>query len=78
MPEVRKALAERGHEIQVVGSFSTDMGGGQAVRRDFSSGVNFGGFGSAQRWSGNSSGEPRKVKCLANAVRLLRSVTASL
>ncbi len=40
---VRKALAERGHEIQVVGSFSTDMGGGQAVRRDFSSGVNFGG-----------------------------------
>ena len=43
MPDVRKALAERGHEIQVVGSFSTDMGGGQAVRRDFSSGVNFGG-----------------------------------
>jgi len=40
---VRKALGERGHEIQVVGSFSTDMGGGQAVRRDFSSGVNFGG-----------------------------------
>ena len=40
---VRKSLAERGHEIQVVGSFSTDMGGGQAVRRDFSSGVNFGG-----------------------------------
>ncbi len=41
--EVRKALAERGHEVQVVGSFSTDMGGGQAVRRDFLSGVNFGG-----------------------------------
>ena len=40
---VRKALAERGHEIQVNGSFSSDMGGGQAVRRDFSSGVNFGG-----------------------------------
>jgi len=40
---VRKALGERGHEIQVVGSFSADMGGGQAVRRDFSSGVNFGG-----------------------------------
>jgi gamma-glutamyltranspeptidase/glutathione hydrolase len=39
---VRKALGERGHEIQVVGSFSSDMGGGQAVRRDFSSGVNFG------------------------------------
>lgn len=40
---VREALGKRGHEIQVVGSFSSDMGGGQAVRRDFSSGVNFGG-----------------------------------
>jgi len=41
-PGVRKALAERGHEIKVNGSFSSDMGGGQAVRRDFSTGVNFG------------------------------------
>ena len=41
-PGVRKALAERGHEIKVNGSFSLDMGGGQAVRRDFSTGVNFG------------------------------------
>jgi gamma-glutamyltranspeptidase/glutathione hydrolase len=40
---VRKTLGERGHEIQVNGSFSSDMGGGQAVRRDFSTGVNFGG-----------------------------------
>jgi gamma-glutamyltranspeptidase/glutathione hydrolase len=39
---VRKALSERGHEIQVNGSFSSDMGGGQAVRRDFSTGVNSG------------------------------------
>ena len=39
---VRKGLGERGHEIQVDGSFSSDMGGGQAVRRDFSTGVNFG------------------------------------
>jgi gamma-glutamyltranspeptidase / glutathione hydrolase len=39
---VRKALAERGHEIKVNGSFSSSMGGGQAVRRDFSTGVNFG------------------------------------
>jgi gamma-glutamyltranspeptidase/glutathione hydrolase len=39
---VRKALAERGHEIQVNGSFSSEMGGGQAVRREFSTGVNFG------------------------------------
>ena len=41
-PGVRKALAERGHEIKVNGSFSSSMGGGQAVRRDFSTGVNFG------------------------------------
>jgi gamma-glutamyltranspeptidase / glutathione hydrolase len=41
-PGVRKALAERGHEIKVNGSFSSDMGGGQAVRRDYSTGVNFG------------------------------------
>jgi len=41
-PGVRKALAERGHEITVNGCFSSDMGGGQAVRRDFSTGVNFG------------------------------------
>ena len=41
-PGVRKALAERGHEIKVNCSFSSDMGGGQAVRRDFSTGVNFG------------------------------------
>jgi gamma-glutamyltranspeptidase/glutathione hydrolase len=39
---VREALAKRGHEIEVRGSFSSDMGGGQAVRRDFSTGVNFG------------------------------------
>jgi gamma-glutamyltranspeptidase/glutathione hydrolase len=41
-PSVRKALGERGHEIAVRGSFSSDMGGGQAVRRDFSTRVNFG------------------------------------
>jgi gamma-glutamyltranspeptidase / glutathione hydrolase len=41
-PGVRKALAERGHEIKVNGSFSSSMGGGQAVRRDSSTRVNFG------------------------------------
>jgi gamma-glutamyltranspeptidase/glutathione hydrolase len=42
-PEARKALALRGHQIEVDGSFSSSMGGGQAVRRNFSTGVNFGG-----------------------------------
>jgi gamma-glutamyltranspeptidase / glutathione hydrolase len=39
---VRDALAARGHEIQLRGSFSSNMGGGQAVRRDDSAGVNYG------------------------------------
>jgi gamma-glutamyltranspeptidase/glutathione hydrolase len=41
--EVRQALTARGHEVTVDGSFSSNVGGGQAVRRDFSTGVNFGG-----------------------------------
>ena len=43
IPEsVRAELAAKGHQIQVRGDFSDVMGGGQAVMRDFSSGVNFG------------------------------------
>jgi gamma-glutamyltranspeptidase / glutathione hydrolase len=40
--EVRKALEDRGHKIEVIGSFSSEVGAGQAVRRDFSTGVNYG------------------------------------
>ena len=39
---IRNALAARGHEIVVRGSFSSQMGGGQAVRRNFATGVNYG------------------------------------
>src|SRR5579863_510956 len=39
---VRDALAARGHQIELRGSFSSNVGGGQAVRRDFSTGVNYG------------------------------------
>jgi gamma-glutamyltranspeptidase/glutathione hydrolase len=39
--EVLSALAARGHQIELDGSFSSSMGGGQAVRRNFSTGVNF-------------------------------------
>jgi gamma-glutamyltranspeptidase / glutathione hydrolase len=39
---VRKALAARGHEIELLGDYSAVVGGGQAVLRDFSTGVNFG------------------------------------
>jgi len=40
--DVRKALEARGHQIEVIGTFSPEVGAGQAVRRDFSTGVNFG------------------------------------
>ncbi len=44
IPEaVRAALESRGHQITVRGDFSSNMGGGQAVMRNFSTGVNFGG-----------------------------------
>jgi gamma-glutamyltranspeptidase/glutathione hydrolase len=39
---VRQALAARGHRIELRGDYSAIMGGGQAVLRDFRSGVNYG------------------------------------
>ncbi len=59
-PDVRAALAARGHEITLRGSFSSDMGGGQSVRRDFSTGVNFGA--SDPRKDGEAVPEPARVK----------------
>jgi gamma-glutamyltranspeptidase/glutathione hydrolase len=41
-PAVLEELARRGHQIQLLGFFSEGVGGGQAVMRDFSTGVNFG------------------------------------
>jgi gamma-glutamyltranspeptidase/glutathione hydrolase len=40
--DTRQALEKRGHQIHVLGNFSPRVGGGQAVRRDFSAGVNYG------------------------------------
>jgi gamma-glutamyltranspeptidase/glutathione hydrolase len=40
--KVREELSAKGHKIQVVGPFSAAMGGGQAVLRDFATGVNYG------------------------------------
>jgi gamma-glutamyltranspeptidase/glutathione hydrolase len=40
---VRAQLESMGHKLEVCGDFSPVMGGGQAVMRDFSTGVNFGG-----------------------------------
>ena len=39
---VRSELAARGHKIELLGTFSSDVGGGQAVQRDFPARVNYG------------------------------------
>ena len=39
---VRNELTSKGHQIDVRGAFSSVMGGGQAVLRDFATGVNYG------------------------------------
>jgi gamma-glutamyltranspeptidase / glutathione hydrolase len=41
-PGVREELARRGHRIQLRGAFTDYVGGGQAVLRDFGTGVNYG------------------------------------
>lgn len=40
--DVRAALTARGQQIEVVGDYSSQMGGGQATERNFATGVNFG------------------------------------
>jgi gamma-glutamyltranspeptidase/glutathione hydrolase len=40
--DIRRALMARGHELEVLGDFSSTMGGGQAVVHDAASGVNWG------------------------------------
>ncbi|MGB2637604.1 MAG: gamma-glutamyltransferase [Candidatus Acidiferrum sp.] len=40
--KTRDELTARGHEIKVLGPFSARVGGGQAVLRDFATGVNYG------------------------------------
>lgn len=40
--KTREELTARGHQIKVLGTFSAQVGGGQAVLRDFLTGVNYG------------------------------------
>jgi gamma-glutamyltranspeptidase/glutathione hydrolase len=54
--EVRERLMGRGHELQVVGDFSSQMGGGQVVLRDAKTGVNYGA--SSPRKDGAAVPEP--------------------
>ncbi len=41
-PDVFQALKAKGHQFKVVGEFSNEMGGGQAVIHDSAKGVNYG------------------------------------
>ena len=58
--EVRDALAARGHKLDVRGNFSSEVGGGQAVRRDFRASVNYGA--SDPRKDGAAIPEPAPAK----------------
>jgi gamma-glutamyltranspeptidase / glutathione hydrolase len=40
--KVREELTAKGHKIQAMGTYSSVVGGGQAVMRDFAAGVNYG------------------------------------
>jgi gamma-glutamyltranspeptidase/glutathione hydrolase len=53
---VRQDLARRGHQIVLHGTYSSVMGGGQAVQRDVSTGVNYGA--SDPRKDGEAIPEP--------------------
>jgi len=53
---VREGLTQRGHQIVVHGAYSAVMGGGQAVQRDISTGVNYGA--SDPRKDGETIPEP--------------------
>jgi gamma-glutamyltranspeptidase / glutathione hydrolase len=58
VPEpVRRDLARRGHEVDLQGSFSSLVGGGQSVMRDAAAGVNYGA--SDPRKDGAAIPEPR-------------------
>jgi len=39
---IREELTAKGHQLKVRGAFSDEVGGGQAVLRDFSTGINYG------------------------------------
>jgi gamma-glutamyltranspeptidase/glutathione hydrolase len=40
--ETRSGLAAKGHQLEVRGAFASAVGGGQAVLRDFATGINYG------------------------------------
>jgi gamma-glutamyltranspeptidase/glutathione hydrolase len=57
---IRDGLTQRGHQIKVHGAYSAIVGGGQAVQRDISTGVNYGA--SDPRKDGEAIPEPSPQK----------------
>jgi gamma-glutamyltranspeptidase / glutathione hydrolase len=57
---VRDGLTQRGHQIKLHGAYSAIVGGGQAVQRDVSTGVNYGA--SDPRKDGEAIPEPSPQK----------------
>jgi gamma-glutamyltranspeptidase/glutathione hydrolase len=57
---VRDGLTQRGHQIKLHGAYSAIVGGGQAVQRDISTGVNYGA--SDPRKDGEAIPEPSPQK----------------
>jgi len=57
---VRDGLTQRGHQIKLHGAYSAIVGGGQAARRDISTGVNYGA--SDPRKDGEAIPEPSPQK----------------
>ena len=55
-PEIRDALTAKGHQLKVLGDFSSKMGGGQVVVHDSAKGVNYGA--SDPRKDGSAVPEP--------------------
>ena len=58
--DIRATLTQRGHQIELLGNFAQQVGGGQAVRRDFATGVNYGA--SDPRKDGEAIPEPPRQK----------------
>jgi gamma-glutamyltranspeptidase/glutathione hydrolase len=58
--DVRATLSQRGHQIELLGNFAQEVGGGQAVRRDFTTGVNY--AASDPRKDGSAIPEPPPFK----------------
>jgi gamma-glutamyltranspeptidase/glutathione hydrolase len=68
--DVREELEKRGHKLQLLPPYAQDVGGGQAVMRDYSTGVNFGA--SDPRKDGAAIPEPLRKESAHGETRITR------